>query len=324
VTEPEAAQANKSSAHDGVVQSTPTDLAAGGDSTNGETVPPKPSEPAPMIDLLTPGSTAIVVTAAMLPVTGAVVRWVAFHGTFSHPAALALTLPVGELAVFGIVPILGSLSILAIALLVAALIKAVAGVRQPGGLPAVAPSSRSGIILLSRVVLIAVLVIIAGVLMWTGFVVAVGYLMFGAIAAYLAWRIAGGRPLFGPEVAAALIVAYVLSGVVTGFRATPSVAASYQFKSDAPMANGAYLRIAQDDARVYLAPCDHRGFVVAVPLDEVLTATWPPGQGEPPEFGLGAVLDVLKVADIYEGCRARPPATVPGGPAPSSVPAPSA
>jgi hypothetical protein len=323
VTEPEAAQANKSSAHDGVVQSTPTDLAAGGDSTTGETVPPMPSEQAPMIDLLTPGSTAIVVTAAMLPVTGAVVRWVAFHSTFSHPAALAVTLPVGELAVFGIVPILGSLSILAIALLIAALITGVSAVRQPGGSPAAPAPSRSAVILVSRLVMIAALVVIAGLLMWTGFVVAAGYLLFGAIAVYLAWRIAGGHSLFRLEVAAALIVAYVLSGLVTGFRATPSVAASYQFKSEAMVANGPYLRIAQDDARVFLAPCDHRGFVVEVPLDEVLTAAWPPSQGVVPEFGLGAALDVLKVADVYGGCRALPPAIVPTGPAPSSIPAPS-
>jgi hypothetical protein len=61
-----------------------------------------------MSRLLGVGNTALLVTGLMLPVGGVIARFVAevFDAGFPNPLQLASTLPLGELAITGAMPVL--------------------------------------------------------------------------------------------------------------------------------------------------------------------------------------------------------------------------
>jgi len=240
--------------------------------------PPEPDPEPSLAGLLTPGYSAILVSAVMVPVTGAVVRWVAFFPVFEHPAQLAVTLPPGELALFGIIPVLATILLVALSVIVAL------GLRRV--------HQRLGI----AAMVVAALFFAA--LAATGFLVALPYIALAVIAYYLAQRIAWQRPFRTAVVAAALVIAFVSAGIATGLRTTPSEPGRYEFASRVSISDGQYLEIAHDDATAWIAPCNRRGVVVRVAYTDVRSVEWRKGEGS-----LFEALDIFRRADVYSGCE---------------------
>jgi hypothetical protein len=237
-----------------------------------------------MLDFLNPGNTALVVTGIMLPVTGAVVRWVAFLDRFSHPARMAVTLPAAELALAGIVPVLATLALLGIAAFLS---------------PAVGERTKH---LWPFILGLALLLVLGGLL--GGLFVWLIYVPFGVIGYFLITRLPHEKKLSSPLVAALLIVAFVLAGLATGMRFTPSAPGAYTFEPGANAVDGPYLRVAEDSDSVFLAPCSQSGVVVEVPTSKVRSVTWQGARSNwLPFTDVNSALDVLRRADVYEGCN---------------------
>jgi hypothetical protein len=131
--------------------------------------------------------------------------------------------------------------------------------------------------------------------------VGLAYAGLAFIAYYLGSRALSGHPMSGSGVAAALVAAYVIAGIATGMRTTPSTAGEYTF-APRTFPAGEYLRVAGDDSTIYLAPCNERGTVIAARLSDVRTVSVTRPAEPQLNIDIQGSLDVLRRADLYEGC----------------------
>jgi hypothetical protein len=240
--------------------------------------------------LLSNAHTALLVSAVMVPVTGAVVRLVQYatSATLPEPMRLAVSAPLPELAGWGL-PVV--------------LILGVFLAYTEYALPRVFRLSRSTRRSPSWLVVVGLAALLA--LVW-----ALGILIFGlplmvvALVGYvaavvLAWR-RWLRGAWSDRFAlGALCLLYLTAGAFAGLLTAPPPAAYVTF-TDSPNSPqpGWYLELGQTDQAVFLTPCSAHGRVLALHPSRLAVVDWPPPA---PHDRLTDLRDVA-ARNLYAGC----------------------
>lgn len=246
-----------------------------------------------MSRLLGAGNSALIVTGLMLPVGGVIARFVAaaFDAGFANPLQLASTLPPGELATTGAMPVL------TIAVTFVGSLLAVRAFRRIEGAPDLLFDRRF-------------LLVMAGALGFGLLVLDAPYVGLGSaatsiflflVAAWLGIREAvagpdtttdGPGPIRGGRLALALVLTYGLAAVAYGFGGRLGPAGDVATRDPASLPAGPYIRVAEDADWLFLAPCRSRGTVLQVPKGAVESITWlEPG-----------IRTDLSESDVYRVC----------------------
>jgi hypothetical protein len=227
----------------------------------------------------------------MLPVGGVIARFVAagFVAFLPNPVQLASTLPPGELASIGAMPIL------TVAVFFCGAWLTVRTFSRPGALRDFV-SDR-------RILLAGALVMGVGIVTveapWVGVGSAITSYVLFLIACWLGIREGladagsrgGTQPVRGGRLAFALALMYGLASVAYGFggRLGPS-GTVVSTAIDVPA--GSYIRAGEDADWLFLAPCSSRGVVLQVPKSAVTSIRW-----ESPAMGPAAA-----GSDVYRVC----------------------
>lgn len=225
--------------------------------------------------LLPTAHTALLVSAVMVPVTGATVRFVQYltAAHFAQPLRLAVSAPLNELASDGLLTVLFILLVLGYAVYL------------------VPRLSRAGRAVGSRVgrriwLLDAVLVGSLGLAVALALVLAPNGPVFlivtgtgGAATAAFGRHRERGRASSDPFAVGALVLIYLAAGAANGLTA-PAPAVAYVSFAEAPDAPrpGWFVRLGDTDQAVLLAPCPDRGSVIEVPTSRVTLIEWPPAR----------------------------------------------
>lgn len=244
---------------------------------------PAQSPQVPISTYIGPGNTALVATGLMLPVTGAVLRFVSYRlAGFPDPIGLAVTAPVGELAATGIAPVLISASFLALSWVWLTLLSRGAAAKLPLR-PFVA-----GIALAS--VLLALVI---------GPVMAVFQFTISVSSSYVMQHGHLTRQWRGSGVALALFFLFAAAGAAFAWNDGPLPPAAYRF-TDSSL-DGNYVLLAHDDGTQFLGDCVHRGSVLAVATSIVVTARYTP---RTPMGPMAAIRRAWSAPDLLANCPA--------------------
>jgi hypothetical protein len=233
-------------------------------------------------DLIGTSNTALVVTGLMLPVGGAVARFVTLASAgLADTFHLAVAVSPAELAASGSMPVLLLGMSLALARYVAspAIVRALKASRLPLRRDRVAVAEDLVLLLIATVGFggwIVGLVSSAGVGYSITTVTAAGLSVWISVSNRLSddppstWL----RPIRGIGLAVALVVLYGLAAISYGFGGRLGAAALVTFADPAVFPSGPYIRVAEDTDWLYLAPCAAHGTVVGVPKSLVRTIAW--------------------------------------------------
>lgn len=202
--------------------------------------------------VLGPGNAALIVTGLMLPAGGALARTVALF-RIGDPIVLGVTLPAGELAAIGFLPV----GLVAIGLMGAIMLRRRMCAQSVPFWPVVA------------VIVIGVTVITVstgGDLLQT-----LLSLVVTLAALWLANR-ESWRPVRGGSLAVALVAMYAVASIAYGASARLGPALQVTSSDASLLPNGAYLRLAEDADWLYLGPCVAPGAIVQAPKRLVAVA----------------------------------------------------
>jgi hypothetical protein len=268
-----------------------------GESIMSDVVPdPDAARPVPMWrDALTVIGQVLGLVALLLPVAGAIIRWIAFTivGSFPDPAGLALAAPLSELVATA------TSSLLPPALTFAVSVGIVLPARSNRDRTSDAAVSR-------RTILRRRVAELAGGLLALFIVASIPLpqlvLLAGSGLSGLALGVAVSRArrlTFGSIAASAGVL--VLAAAITGGLSLEIFAARYTFESAGALPDGDYLRLATFDGMLALRACDAVG-ITLVPLSRIQTVAmidprrpkdanlWESlSRGAPQKFGLHLV-----------------------------------
>lgn len=217
--------------------------------------------------LISPGYTLLLVTGVMLPVSGAVTRYVHFAivDRLADPASLAVTLPIGELAAAGLLSVVFAVTLFAAAHAAYALV-------FRGESPL-------------RLRILAIVTTILGLAAATLFLLAgatllalVGVTTTALIFAVVTLRL--GHPLRGRRVVTTLVAYYVITAAYWGVTSGGYPRGDFTFVEESPVPAGAYVRLAASESFIYLGSCSG-GSVVQVPSSAVAQVVYGPRRERP-------------------------------------------
>jgi hypothetical protein len=226
----------------------------------------------------------LLIGAAMLPVSGVIVRLVRFALAGVAPSArLAVSAPIPELAAAGVYPVL----------VVAALTAAGYIVLRPVD-PGVSRSVGGWLLLTAGVISIGIVLI--------GPIV-VGFLVVAILAEQLVLRIRLHRQWHSPPAVANLVALSVLTAILHGAFGRSDPPADFVIDA-AGVPSGEYVYAGRTDATLLLLPCGDRGVLFEVPADSVKVVRY---DADPPmtvsSLDLGARLREATIGTTYVECH---------------------
>ncbi len=240
------------------------------------------AEPQRANRLLSGGQTLVVVGALLLPVAGAVIRYVRFRSLgFADPSHLAISAPLGALAAEGLWPFYNVLTSMGFGVVLVVLI---------------ARSSRS-LFLIGMFVtyLIGTAVLFGPVMLLLG--------AAGVVAFYFAWHVRIGRSPWSGWGMVVFLTIYALSALFYGLIPFEAHTEAYTLDSEV-VEDGDYIGLGQTETMFILAPCDGSRSYFEVPIADVTSIVVQPIPQSVEAFPFDpGVLRSRWALTFYGGCR---------------------